>query len=220
MNTGLGDILKGLYQDSADCGKHNPRDSEVYPTVVNDDREPVAVIEPDLQLGPWIAGGAALKWYQRQAVADSDIDVFCRSPEQAATTIARIKSYNRYQIKHESSNAVTISYHRMDDRATSWNIQVITKHCFADIRAVINSFDITVCQIATTGTEWVMAQHTARDIRTKTLRFTDTPGPDAVKRLAKYWVYGYQPLSGTIDRMINDPQVRWDFRGDDPYIGF
>lgn len=220
MMMDLGEILKDLYQSTVSSGRESPSQASTYPTVFPGDQEAVSVIEPDLAQGPWIAGGAALRWYQRQPVVDSDIDVFCRTAAQAMETIEKIKSYNRYQIKHESENAVTISYHKNDDWAESWNLQVIRKKFYPDIRSVIDDFDITVCQIATTGTEWVLGPSTAQDVRAKTLRFTDHPGPDAVKRLAKYWIYGYRPVPGTIERLINDPMMRWDFRNDEPYSGF
>ena len=216
----LGDLLKDLYSKSVNDGDIMPSTEQPYPTIHFNDRQPVSVIEPDLSEGPWIAGGAALKWFQQQPVMDSDIDIFCRSRSQAQAVIDRIKGYNRYQIKHESDNAVTISYHDKDQWSSSWNLQVITKNFYPDIESVINQFDITVCQIGTTGTEWVLGRNTARDIRTRTLAFTERRGPDSVKRLVKYWIYGFRPEPATLDSLINDPDLRWDFASDgDPYSG-
>ena len=39
----------------------------------------------NLTQGPWIAGGAALSWYQNKPIGKSDIDVFCRTEKQYDT---------------------------------------------------------------------------------------------------------------------------------------
>ena len=188
-----------------------------YPTIHIDDIEAVSIIEPDLRKGPWIAGGAALRWYQGQPVGDSDIDIFCRDARQAQAVVDRIKSFGRFQIKHESENALTITYHSPDNWGNSRTLQIITRKYFSSLQEVIDNFDITVCQIGTTGTEWVMNPFTARDIRERNLRFVDPLMPDTVKRLTKYWVYGYRPVPGTIEAIQNNPNARWAFSYEGDY---
>jgi len=189
----------------------------IYPCVNPGDHEPVSVIEPDLKRGPWIAGGAALRWYQDRSVGENDIDVFCRDHGQAQSVIERIKSYNRFCVKHESDNAFTIDYHRKDSWEKRWCIQMITRRYFPDIESVIESFDLSVCQIATTGNEWVLGDQTARDIREHRLRFVGDLQPDALKRLVKYWCYGYRPVEGTIEAIQNNEQANWRFSEDGEY---
>ena len=192
-------------------GNNVPGGFDLYPTVPHNDREAVAIIEPDLKQGPWIAGGAALRWYQGLTVGDNDIDVFCANAHQAAKVIERIKSYRRYEVRHESDNATTLKYHRKDEWHTNWTIQVITRRYFASLQEVIDNFDITVCQIGTTGTEWSMAPQTAQDIRQRNLRFNYPLSADAVKRLTKYWVYGYRPVPGTVEAISKNPDAVWKF---------
>ena len=192
-------------------GNTVPDGFECYPTVPYADREAVAIIEPDLKQGPWIAGGAALRWYQGLTVGDNDIDVFCANARQAAEVIERIKSYGRYEVRHESDNATTLKYHRKDEWHTNWTIQVITRRYFSSLEEIINNFDITVCQIGTTGTEWSMAPQTAQDIRGRNLRFNYPLCADAVKRLTKYWVYGYRPVPGTVEAISKNPDAVWKF---------
>jgi hypothetical protein len=184
--------------------------SVIYPTIPRKDNEPVAIIEPDLKRGPWIAGGAPLRWYQGQAVGSNDIDVFCRDSLQAQEVIDRVKSYGRFSVKYESDNAVTLNYW---DRGTtdSWTIQIIRRRFFPNIQAVIDSFDITVCQIGTVGAEWYLGKNTARDIRERNLSFTGNLQPDAAKRLVKYWCYGYRPVDGVLDSVMKNPEGRWKF---------
>ena len=182
-----------------------------YPTVHRDDVEAVSIIEPDLKQGPWIAGGAPLRWYQGLPVGESDIDIFCRDARQAQAVIEHIKSYGRYSVKHESENALTISYHKLSNWSDSRTLQVITRRYFSSLEEVIDNFDISVCQIGTTGTEWVMGKNAARDIRERNLRFVDPLMPDAVKRLTKYWVYGYRPVPGTVEAISKNPDAVWKF---------
>ena len=188
-----------------------------YPTIHKNDWEPVTLIEPDLDHGPWIAGGAALHWWQYQPVGESDIDVFCRDQIQAQQVIDRIKTYGRYHVKFESENAVTIEYNSIGDWNQHWTIQIITRRYFKSIQDVINGFDITVCEIGTTGTEWHMGQFTARDIRERNLRFKLPLQPDAPKRLTKYWVYGYRPVPGTVEQIYDNPNTRWAFSETEDY---
>lgn len=188
-----------------------------YQTVHKDDLEPVSIIEPTLEKGPWIAGGAPLRWYQGLPVGQSDIDVFCRSPQQAERVLERIKGFGRFVVKFVSDNATTISYHRKDDWTTEWTIQIIKRRFFNSLTEVINSFDITVCEIGTGGNEWAMGPFTARDIREKNLRFKLPLQPDAPKRLTKYWTYGYRPVEGTVEQICKNPETRWKFTSDEEY---
>jgi hypothetical protein len=193
----------------------------IYRTVNIVDNEPVAVIEPDFDRGPWIAGGACLRWYQGQPVGDSDIDVFCANAKQAADVIARIKSYGRYTVKFESENAVTLQY-RSEHYGNCigvdhWIIQVITKRYYTSVREIVDNFDVSVCQLGTAGFDWALGEHTARDIREKNLRMNIPLQPDAVKRLSKYWTYGYRPVPNLLDAIINNPTGKWEFESSEDY---
>lgn len=188
-----------------------------FPTVHTTDWVPVSVIEPDYHNGPWIAGGAALRWFQNLPVGESDIDVFCSSARQAEDVISRIKSYGRFTVKYESDNAVTLEYWNNNSYEQRWVIQIIKRRFFKSLKDVINSFDITVCEIGTTGTEWEVGPFTACDIKQRNLRFKLPLQPDAVKRLTKYWIYGYEPVAGTLDLISNDTQAKWQFDVDDTY---
>jgi hypothetical protein len=210
------DILNEVDTSYKSDGTRSVRCGE-YPTIHKDDIEAVSIIEPDLKQGPWIAGGAALRWYQGQPVGESDIDVFCANAHQAQAVIERIKSYGRYHVKHESENAVTINYNKKDSWTDSRTLQVITRRYFNSIEEVIDNFDITVCQIGTTGTEWILGKDTARDVRERNLRFIAPLMPDAVKRLTKYWVYGYRPVPETIEAIQNNPDSRWAFTLNEDY---
>ncbi len=212
----LTDIFSDLIVDV----KHPNYKKEVeiirVPCCHNDDQEPVTIIWPDLDRGPWIAGGACLRWYQGQPVSENDIDVFCHSPKQALELVETIKSYGRYSTKHESENATTLSYHNKEG-TKYWTLQIIKRRYFNNIQEVINNFDITVCQIGTGGQEWVMGPYTAKDIREKNLRMNKPLHPDASKRLIKYWTYGYRPVDGLLEDIRNNPEATKVFQSDGDY---
>ena len=206
-----------LFSNISAINSNKAVDIVQFPTVHVDDSEPFTIIWPDLERGPWVAGGAALRWYQGQPVGDSDIDVFCRSPQQATKLIEEIKSYGRFYVKHQSENAVTIEYNNKDDFNKRWTIQIITKRFYQSAQAVIDNFDITVCEIATCGNEWIMNPQTARDIRERNLRFKTPLQPDAPKRLTKYWTYGYRPVEGTIEEICANVNTRWEYDPGEEY---
>ena len=190
-----------------------------FATVHRADLEPLTIIWPDDRNGPWIAGGACLRWYQGQPVGESDIDVFCRDSVQAQYVIDEIKSYGRFTVKYESENAVTLEYYSKSTSIETkrWTIQVITRRYFKSLQEVIDNFDITVCQVGTGGNSWLLNPQTARDIRERNLRFRMPLQPDAPKRLTKYWTYGYRPVEGTVEAICNNPNTRWAFREDEDY---
>jgi len=217
MKLDLEDLFASIAESQQMDGDKNPP-AHVYHTVHNNDQEPVNVIEPNFIKGPWIAGGAPLRWYQNQPVDRNDIDVFCANALQAQAVIERIKSYGRFHVKAETENAVTIEYNKKDQGwGNGWVIQVITKRYYSSLKEIIDNFDITVCQIGTTGNEWLLGDYTAKDIRERNLRMSLPLHQDAVKRLTKYWVYGYRPVPGLLDDVQNNPEGRWAFNPSEDY---
>lgn len=187
-----------------------------YRIAHSSDQEPVNIIKPNWQTGPWIAGGAVLRWYQNQPVGESDIDIFCSSAQQADAVIQAIKSYGRYTTKFESENAITLSYTSHDGNQ-NWVLQVIKRRFFNSPKDIIDNFDISVCKLATDGHTLELGENTAKDVREKNLRFQMPLQPDALKRLTKYWTYGYRPVEGTIESIQNNPVAKWHFNSDEDY---
>ena len=182
------------------------------PIVNKADWEPISVIEPDEESGPWIAGGACIHWFSGQPVNGSDIDVFCKNPAQSKKVIDRIQSYGRHDIMAETDNAVTFRYYNKDDDEKSWLIQVIICRYFDTLPEILDSFDLSVCQIGTAGDKWTLGKHTALDIKNKKLRFVNELRPDSVKRLTKYWTYGYMPVEGTLEMLLTNDDIEWNFK--------
>jgi hypothetical protein len=189
-----------------------------YPTVFPRDLEPVSIIKPGVN-GPWIAGGAGLRWYQGLPVGDSDIDVFCSSKEQAQSVINEVRSWGRFSNKFTSDNATTLDYYAKDTSqgVQNWTIQIITKRYYNNMQEIIDNFDLSVCQVATDGKSWALGRHTAKDIRERNLRMEMPLMPDALKRLVKYWTYGYRPVDGLVEAVQSNPVGRWEFSPEEDY---
>jgi hypothetical protein len=219
MNTAVITTLEELFGDIQIKSKNydEPIDVVDFPTVHREDSEPLTLIWPDVKNGPWIAGGAALRWWQGLPVGESDIDVFCANAKQAEDIIERIKDYGRWQRKFESDNAVTLSYWSKNNNSKTWTIQIIKRRYFKSLEDVINSFDMTVCEIGTGGNEWVLGKQTAKDIRERNLRLKLPLQPDALKRVVKYWTYGYRPVEGVLEAVQNNPIGKWQFELDEDY---
>lgn len=183
-----------------------------FNTVHQIDFEPVYIVRPDMKKGPWIAGGAVMRWYEGKPVGSSDIDVFCHDAKQADAVIARVKQTGRCAIAHESDNAVTLKYWADGMLPESaWTIQIIRRDFFKDAQSVIDRFDISVCKILTDGYKVALGEYTARDLRSKTLRMNMPLRNDAAKRYIKYLTYGYRPIDGLHDAIINNPGGEWVF---------
>ena len=192
-----------------------------YQTVHPRDQIPVNIIKPDIDKGPWIAGGACLRWFQNIPVGEhSDIDVFCKNEEQAKELIEHIthtgltKYGNGYtSVIIKTDNACTFN---ISASGQVWKLQIITCKYFDNIKEVIDHFDISVCQVATTGNEWVLGDMTVRDINSRSLRFNRITN-QAPKRLIKYWCYGFNPIDGTIESIQQHKDSTWDFMNDEEY---
>lgn len=188
---------------------------EHYPTVHQDDWIPVTAIQPNFEKGPWIAGGAGLRWYQGQPVGESDIDVYCNSPMQAELLQRRISELLTYTERFRSENAVTLE---VSKDSKTWTVQIIKKSYYTDMQKIIDGFDISVCQVATDGDQFLLGRETARDIRERNLRMRMPLQPDALKRLVKYWTYGYRPVDGLLEAVQSNPVGRWEFNPAEDYI--
>lgn len=192
-----------------------------FQTVHEEDQLPVNIIEPDLKNGPWIAGGACLRWFQNKPVGKhSDIDVFCKNEKQAEKLIDYIRHIGlsthgngSAHVIIKTDNACTFS---INANNKDWKIQVITCKYFNTIQEVIDNFDISVCQVATTGNEWILGNNTAKDINSHSLRFNYI-SKQSPKRLIKYWTYGFIPIPGTISMIQQHKDSSWDFICDDDY---
>ena len=199
-------------------------------TVHKDDQEIVDILQLNIHNGPWIAGGAVLNWYNDTPV-QSDIDIFCANEKQAKALLKRIKlSVSNYKctVVYDTDNAITldvIKYKPEESTAFTmvsltpvvleqWKLQIIKHKYYNSMQDIVDAFDISVCQIATAGDEWIMCDNTAKDIRERNLRMILPLRKSSAKRLLKYWSYGYRPVDGLVESMDKEVYFEKTVKGD------
>ena len=101
-----------------------------------------------------------------------------------------------------------------DSYGNSYKVQLIQRQFYETPQAIIDDFDITVCQIVTDGKQVWTGERFARDVAERRLRFHKL-SPGSAKRLVKYWVYGYQPSDAEIDMINTAPNLNWKVTQDD-----
>jgi hypothetical protein len=190
--------------------KHVGSTSEQKLLVVHDyDTTALKLLPPlNFETGPWVAGGAPMRWLQGQPVGESDIDVFSASAEQAADVIAHLKPLSKSHNFMTTTNAITI---KIDSVKWKGVIQVITRRFFDNPDMLLSEFDISACAIATDGnTFYVNDPNTITDIKNKLIRFRRYT-PTSIKRFLKYQSYGFSPLPHQIQEIISSVPDNYDF---------
>lgn len=151
-----------------------------------------------------IAGGAALSWYQKQSVDTKDIDVWFRKQKDHKL----MTEYLRESTKVFSSNNADTYKIEMGDK--EYRVQLIHNSPFESPVDLVNTFDITVSQIATDGYTWWYSDQFLADLKNKRLRITKSHN-GSLKRLIKYWSYGFQPMDEDLKLITENPNTQWNF---------
>lgn len=154
----------------------------------------------NLELGPWIAGGAArLTWYNRN-VGDHDIDVFFKNEQQWAE-YSQFCS-NKFTIEHSitTSNASTNEI-KIDDFKIK--LQIIKKDWYENYTGIFNNFDFTCCQFVTDGKTVVATEDAIADCSQEILRHNSyTKRELDTRRIIKYLLYGFKPDNNILTQIV------------------
>jgi len=167
------------------------------------DASVVSAINPNLINGPWIAGGAVRKWINGEDINESDIDVFCKDENQFEEVLATLRKYEPSAVLDEivTDNATTLKI------SSRKQLVQIVKHTFYENpQEIIDNFDISVCQLVTDGDTIVYGEHTFEDLNKKQLRMVKYR-PGAIKRLTKYFIYGYTPIPRVVDKIVAQTNI-------------
>lgn len=167
----------------------------------------VRLVQPNMETGPWIAGGAVLAWYEGRSVGESDIDVWFRDKEQFEKVQSQFQFMNKAA---ETENAITYNVDVTSKNGRT-KIQLIRNRFYESAQAVIDSFDISVCQLATDGNCFILGPMTAKDVREKNLRFVGRLKPEMLKRYVKYTAYGYRDVENQIEVMLGMDELITEF---------
>ena len=157
------------------------------------DQTIIDLVIPNLETGPWIAGGSVLCWLKQEPVREHDIDVFVRDAAQFQQVTSRLR-HGGFQLHHESANAITFK----TSSAAAHTVQVV-KFFFNSVDDLLTRFDFTVCAVATDGDKIHAVPQFQEDFENKVLRLQGKLKEDALKRIVKYSVYGYMPTNKLLD---------------------
>ena len=160
----------------------------------------------DIQNGPWIAGGAAISLYTKQVI--NDIDVYVTNRQQRVDLEQLF--VDKHTITYESDNALSAKVELVPGERHK--VQLIRKSQYKTIDEVFDTFDFSVCQIATDGKgNFVATPKALADLGVKRLRVTNFSPDSFMARWAKYTMYGFElPADEFTDYVskINDEQFK------------
>lgn len=177
-------------------GINQPLDSELY--YITDCLEAIGI--KINSLGPWIAGGSVMKTYLGEPL-DTDIDIFFNGTEQFLKAEASMKK-NATLVKDTTFSKTydfTIEHKGKESKKTVQLIQFIFKEKASEI---IDTFDLSVSQIAFDGERIVACDGVLEDIKNKHIRVNvdkiSQPG-STLKRFVKYASRGYSLSTEDLD---------------------
>lgn len=155
----------------------------------------VNIIEPDLDDGPWIAGGA-VRWLKNGGRIHTDVDVFFKTETQYTQCNEKLQFYLKRH--HSSNNAVTYYGLLSTQRTARGNlfydrpVQLIRRQFYLYVEDMLEDFDFDCCKLVTDG-DIVIAHKNWED---STLIFDPYHSNDRASRLpvrlVKYLSYGYK----------------------------
>lgn len=184
----------------------------------------LSLVSPDLVNGPWIAGGAAIQWYRGQQVGRHDIDVFFKDEQQFAALKNKISKDVTKIFNDDSTLEITPSvliFNSSNAETYRWNeftVQLIKSRYFDSVDQLLDYFDITACKLATDGHSWYTNHRSTEQHINDYILDMDIIRPDmAVKRMFKYWIYGYQPTVDLIERIQLIPDLQNNFANSTDY---
>lgn len=165
-------IILEVYKPEKDIRSYN------HPLIVNHKNW----LGRGVNQGPWICGGAARKICYGEEL-DTDIDIYFQSEEQYHNF--KLKLLHEAKFKAQSTWAETWVWAGIE-------VQLIKFTFYENLNAVLDDFDITVCQFGFDG-EYIFAPTHSKDhIRTKKLIFHKINKPKhAMRRIIKYTKAGF-----------------------------
>jgi hypothetical protein len=70
----------------------------------SDEKYILDLIQPNLETGPWIAGGAVLRWLENKPLGHHDVDVFCKDHQQFLKIVERLENESENRSKSLNTN--------------------------------------------------------------------------------------------------------------------
>jgi hypothetical protein len=153
-----------------------------------------------------IAGGAARLWHSGMDIGSHDIDIWFKDESDLQ------KMQSCFYDKSFSPRIVTefaVTYMGVEINDKYYNIQLIKKYN-KEIIDLFDSFDITVCKIATDGEQWWFGDNYLEHVQNKVLHF-ESCNSNSLRRLFKYASYGFCLDQESIQKLSNFPNLILDY---------
>lgn len=180
----------------------------------------------DINKGPWLAGGAALKLYKEDFSYESDYDIWFSSEQQLRAVFEKVVNNANQKDKtitssietcirnifsdddsktsklvHESDNAFTFHVPSIG------KVQLI-KLIKPTLSELLDDFDITICQVATDCSTIFLTDVALHDINKNVLKLSNI-NKNSGARLVKYRLYDYKFDNTLVTSLKNDKTFEW-----------
>lgn len=170
----------------------NPDECELFETLKG--------LPSALSQGPWIAGGAIRRTLAKQSL-ESDIDYFFADEAQKAAFVLDMIAKGAWQ-SSENEHNVTFGIMINNKKVV---VQAITIAYYANVEAVIDSFDFTITQFGYDGESLVCGDYSLWDLARGRLALHKlTFGVSTVRRLLKYTKQGYTACAGVLAAILEE----------------
>lgn len=164
--------------------------------------ELAAELPPTSKNGPWIAGGAVRRTLLNEPLK-SDVDFFFRDEEQALAFASDMEMRSAWIIS--TREQVTTWGIKVNEGKDTVIVQSITLAYYADLEAVLDSFDFTITQFGWDGESLVCGQFSLWDLARKRLALHKlTFGVSTVRRLIKYTRQGFTACGGVLASILEE----------------
>ena len=148
--------------------------------------------------GPWLAGGAIRRTVLGQSL-DSDFDYFFYDEAQLrafADAIVALGGTLEKSTEHHESYRVLID-------GKSRLVQCIKFKYYETAEQVVESFDYTICQLASDGSRLIVGEHTLWDLGRKRLAIHEITYPvSTMRRMLKYTRQGFYACAGCMQAIL------------------
>lgn len=187
------------------------------PEISDRERVLLELIQPDLYTGPWIAGGAVLRWLNQEALGNHDLDVFCRTHQQFQNLVDVFESATceiRFVPRISKSRVSGVERQYSSVHAITWKIGIdgvyhtvqLIKTPRLSTSELFGAFDIRVCRMATDGVMFIAAPGALEDFHNRRLTVTLPSHKYCMQRIAKYMCYGYDPDWSVIQQILDSEE--------------
>lgn len=140
--------------------------------------------------GPWLAGGALLRLMTNEKLSEGDLDFYFPNSDRRRRFITYI---------HAEAHA---TWKGMKYKTKPIEINTISMDYFKSIKDIFDTYDFSICQLATDGYYIYCSQQTLDDIENRVIR------PDKEFTIERYLKYFYRGYNGHEQK---DKSAFWDW---------